>query len=389
VECPHRPPCPGCPRFGARGIPAAALAALATLADTAGLPAIRVVEGPARGYRHRARLAVRGRSASPKVGIFQEGSHQIVDVPRCVVHHPLINEVVGAVKAAIRRTGVSLYRDASHRGCLRYLQVVVERATQRAQVVLVANDTTPHALAPLAETLASALGPRLHSLWWNGNADRTNTILGRFWHRWSGPEAVCETIGGARVFYPPGAFGQANLPLADQLVALVQSWMPNGARVLELHAGVGAIGLGLVGRAGGVVFNEVSADARAGLDMGIAALGASAGQTRVLDGRAAEHLSALAEADLVVCDPPRQGLEPALLAELAAMPPPRLVLVSCRLEAFLAEAQTLLAGGRTTLRALAPFVLLPYTEHVETVALFTRRQPRVRIDHISRTQRGT
>jgi len=36
---------------------------------------------------------VRGRATSPKIGIFQEESHRIVDVPRCVVHHPLVNEV--------------------------------------------------------------------------------------------------------------------------------------------------------------------------------------------------------------------------------------------------------------------------------------------------------
>jgi tRNA/tmRNA/rRNA uracil-C5-methylase (TrmA/RlmC/RlmD family) len=157
------------------------------------------------GYRHRARLAVRGRPRSPKIGIFQEGSHRIVDIPRCIVHHPLVNEVAAAVKAAVRRTGVSIYGDGSHRGCLRYLQIVVERPTGRAQVVLVANDETPDALAPTAEALVADLGPKLHSLWWNGNPARANVILGSHWHRWSGPEAVCETIGGARVFYPPGA----------------------------------------------------------------------------------------------------------------------------------------------------------------------------------------
>ena len=72
--CPHRPPCPGCPRFAEPDIPATA--ALAALCAEAGLLAPTVVEGPAFGYRHRARLAVRGRAASPKVGIFQEGSHR-------------------------------------------------------------------------------------------------------------------------------------------------------------------------------------------------------------------------------------------------------------------------------------------------------------------------
>src|SRR5689334_10846932 len=135
MDCPHRPPCPGCPRFGEPGIVPTVLDALAALARAQGLARPRVVEGEATGYRHRARLAVRGRATSPKIGIFQEDSHRITDVPRCVVHHPLVNAVAAAVKIAVRRTGVPLYGDASHRGLLRYLQVVVERATGTAQVV--------------------------------------------------------------------------------------------------------------------------------------------------------------------------------------------------------------------------------------------------------------
>jgi tRNA/tmRNA/rRNA uracil-C5-methylase (TrmA/RlmC/RlmD family) len=319
-------------------------------------------------------VAVRGRATSPKIGIFQEDSHRIVDVPRCAVHHPLVNDVAAAVKAAVRETGVTLYGDRSHRGRLRYLQVVVERSSATAQVTLVANDETHEALDATADALRARLGPRLHSLWWNGNTTSTNAILGPRWHRWTGPETTCETIGGARVFYPPGAFGQANLPLADRLVALVHGWVPDGARVVEMHAGVGAIGLGLAARGHPVVFNEVSRWSLAGLNLGIDALGAGARRrTAVRRGPAANHLQAIDDADVVICDPPRRGLEEPLLARLAADPPSRLVLVSCDLDAFLREARTLVRGGKARLASVVPFALFPFTNHVETVALFERR----------------
>jgi tRNA/tmRNA/rRNA uracil-C5-methylase (TrmA/RlmC/RlmD family) len=374
MECSHRPPCPGCPRFGEPGIDPAAHEALRALARANGLPPPTVVEAIGVGYRHRARLAVRGRAASPKIGIFQEDSHRIVDVPRCVVHHPLVNEVAAAVKSTVRKTGVTLYGDRSHRGLLRYLQVVVERASGTAQVVLVANDETHDALDATADALRQVLGPRLHSLWWNGNTGTTNAILGSSWHRWTGPKTTCETIAGARVFYPPGAFGQANPGLADRMVALVHGWVPDGARVLEMHAGVGAMGLGLAARGHEVVFNEVSRWALAGLNLGIEALAPAArGRTAVLRGPAANHLNAIDDADVVICDPPRRGLEEPLLARLADRPPARLVLVSCNLDSFLGEARALVQGGRARLAALVPFALFPFTDHVETVALFERR----------------
>src|SRR4029450_200073 len=140
--CPHRPPCPGCPRFDVPGISPDAAQALATLCADAGLPSPVVIEGPPFGYRHRARLSVRGRAGSPKVGLFQEGSPRIVDIPRCLVPPPLVNEVAAAVKAAVRRSGAAPYADRAHRGLLRAVQVVVERHTGAAQVVLVRNNAT-------------------------------------------------------------------------------------------------------------------------------------------------------------------------------------------------------------------------------------------------------
>jgi 23S rRNA (uracil1939-C5)-methyltransferase len=371
-DCPHRPPCPGCPRFGEPGLAREAWAALAGLSRDAGLPPPVVEEGAPFGWRHRARLAVRGRAGSPKIGIFQEGSHRIVDVPRCLVHHPLVNRVAAAVRDAVRATGTAPYADRPHRGLLRYLQVVVERPSGRAQVVLVANGTDPAPLAPLADHLRAALGDVLHSLWWNGNPERTNAILGPEWHRFAGTETVEETIGGVCVHFPPGAFGQANLDLADRLVARVHAWVPEGASVTEFHAGCGAIGLGLLPRVARIAFNEANADALAGLARGIAARpAAEQARAEVLPGAAAVH-AARADAEVVIVDPPRQGLEPALLDRLVREPPARLVVVSCNLDAFLREARALLDAGRVRLAEVVPFALFPHTTHVETVARFDR-----------------
>ena len=178
ARCPHRPPCPGCPAFGRRGPAPDALAALESICREAGLASPTVHEAPGLGHRHRARLAVRGRARSPKIGLFEAGSHRIVDTPRCAVHHPRINEGVAALKHAIRATGVAPYREAAHEGALRYVQIVVERATQRLQVVLVGNGEGPEVLGDLPDALAAALGERLQGLFFNAQPERANTILG-------------------------------------------------------------------------------------------------------------------------------------------------------------------------------------------------------------------
>jgi len=371
--CTHRPTCPGCPRYGQPGIAGAARRHLESLARDTGAELDATCAGKPMGHRLRARLMVRGRAASPKIGLFQAASHRIADIPRCHVHHPLINQAAAELRHALRASAAEPYADGPHRGLVRALQVVVERSSQTLQVVIVANDRDAESAAALLETLRERLGARLHSLWWNGNPEQTNAILGEHWRAWQGPEAVREHIGGADVFFPPGAFGQSHLDLFERIVAAVHAWVDPGMRVVELHAGCGAIGLGLAARGHEIAFNELQPAGLRGLELGIAALPEPRrAHTARLAGPAGEQQGALAAADLVIVDPPRKGLEPPLREQLRDRPPARLVYLSCDRDSLARDARELLDRSRLRLHRLTPYALFPFTEHVETLALFER-----------------
>src|SRR5271166_3179412 len=172
TACPHRPPCPGCPRFGERGIAAAARAALNALARAHGLPEVSVISGQTAGFRLRARLAIRGRLGSPKLGLFELDTHRVAHIPNCSVQHPLINRVAAVVRRALVDARVTSYSDRAHLGLARYLQVVVERSSQTAQVVMVGNSATAEPFAACFELIRERLGGELHSLWFNANQER-------------------------------------------------------------------------------------------------------------------------------------------------------------------------------------------------------------------------
>ena len=44
-------------------------------------PDVEVISGATAGFRHRARLAIRGRLGSPKVGLFEFDTHRVVHIP--------------------------------------------------------------------------------------------------------------------------------------------------------------------------------------------------------------------------------------------------------------------------------------------------------------------
>jgi 23S rRNA (uracil1939-C5)-methyltransferase len=119
--------------------------------------------------------------------------------------------------------------------------------------------------------------------------------------------------------------------------------------------------------------NEVSPHSLHGLELGPAELdSADRAEISVVPGPAgAAHLAA-SGAQVVIADPPRKGLDPELTEYLGDYPPERFVYVSCGLESFLNDAARLTSSGKLRLGALTAFNLLPFTEHVETVACFER-----------------
>jgi 23S rRNA (uracil1939-C5)-methyltransferase len=220
--------------------------------------------------------------------------------------------------------------------------------------------------------LASRLGERLQGLFWNGQPERSNSVIGPYWQHFAGEPAVCEDFRGVKLFYPPGAFGQSHLELAEAIAERVADHVPEGAHVAEFYAGVGAIGLPLAERCASLVLNELGQDSLSGLASGIAELPtATRERISVLPGDAGGAAAAVEQRGVVIVDPPRKGIDSELLAKLVAHPPARLLYVSCGLPSLVEQAKTL--EQSFCLTALEPFALFPYTEHVETLAVFDRR----------------
>jgi 23S rRNA (uracil1939-C5)-methyltransferase len=305
--------------------------------------------------------------------MFQLGSHRVVPIPDCSVQHPLINRVVAAVRRALVDAGVTPYAEVPHAGLARYLQVVVERESQSAQVVLVANSSTVEPLAACLDLVRERLGDELHSLWFNSHCERSNTVFGPGFVNWCGPASVIERFGGAAVHYPPGAFGQSNLDIAGRIVEHVRAQVPENACVAEFYSGVGAIGLSLLPRVREIRMNEVSPHSLQGMALGIAALDAAdRAKVEVVQGLAGEAIAAASGADVVIADPPRRGLDRGLLEYLGQQPPELFLYVSCGLESLLEDTARLTSSGKLRLSGLTAFNLMPFTEHVETVARFER-----------------
>jgi 23S rRNA (uracil1939-C5)-methyltransferase len=85
-----------------------------------------------------------------------------------------------------------------------------------------------------------------------------------------------------------------------------------------------------------------------------------------------ENVKIARNADVVILDPPRAGCPPQLLEAVAKVSPTRIVYVSCD-PATLARDIKVFAGLGYEFIEATPVDMFPWTLHVETVTLITRK----------------
>ena len=210
-----------------------------------------VVPTETRGWRTQAKLAAAPRPGGGDgcaFGLYARGTHEVIEMSACRVHHPAINRAIRALTEATRRAGTR-----AGAGGLRYVQLRVERATGTVSLALVWGASelrrTQPALSRLTEALSDLAPDLWHGAWCHCNDGAGNNIFSRdadAWHRLSGREFVREPLPASApgsLHFSPLVFRQGNADGFDAIAKAVARRVPGGSRVCELYAGVGVLGL--------------------------------------------------------------------------------------------------------------------------------------------------
>lgn len=345
------------------------------------------------GWRTQAKLAVAPLSkwGGCQLGLYEEGSHRVLPIPNCRVHHPSINRAVQVLTEATVTMKTRAFDPASLGGSLRYVQVAVERRTGRIQLTLVWNapgkKEAGGELSRLLKALkaADASGELWHSIWVNFRTGPGNTIFAREARSWTklfGADFLTEKIGPSQtLFYlTPQLFRQGNLDGFEKLVTRAQEFVPAQSVVCELYGGGGVIGLNMLGKAAALRFSDINPYLGQCVDKTLQALPAKKREkvsfiiATALEALEAGHADG---ATVLIVDPPRKGLESEVLAHLVDRKDPyagtlrRIVYVSCGFEALKRDAVALMDSGWRLVHAEG-FVLFPGSDHLETLAVFDR-----------------
>ena len=306
------------------------------------------------GYRTTARLAV---MADGRLGYRRRRSPERIAVDHCLVAHPLLDEVIGATRAA----GVD--------------EVTLRVGVAGGERLAVIGSRPGHVRRGHGRS-----GRRVRSTRGAGGAARDRPLL-------EVPPGVLvvtgdedgwlhEEVGGrrwrvsARSFFQSGPAAAA--AVVDAVDRAVGDSLAPGSVLVDAYAGVGVIG-GILAerRQARLVAVESSPDAAADARVNLADLDASVVAGEVDSWGASRGRGPPRCADVVVADPARPGLGRPGVTALVSTGAPRLVLVSCDPASLGRDAALLEASGYHLVEVQVVDVF-PGTPHVETVSRFDR-----------------
>lgn len=317
---------------------------------------IQVHSSPERGWRTRASFHLQTRPGGVALGLREEGTHRVVDLPHCPQLSAPMNDAYRAFARAFadRQDLARRIRDVD----------LVESVDGNQRVAVLDGDLEVAEAASLGSLMDRV--PQLTGL---------GALLGRAGRRrflpLRGEPYVESSVLGLKLRCHARSFFQANRFLVEDLARTVVELAGPGGRVVDLYAGVGLFALPLARNAEEVAAVEhnhfAAADAEANADA------AGLGNMRVRRTDVMEGLSSwrAEPGERIVLDPPRTGAGPEVVRAVAARGPSGVVYVACDPATLARDLNHFDAAGYHP-TAVHLLDLFPDTLHLETIVGLTR-----------------
>lgn len=323
------------------------------------IPEIAAVTSEPFGYRNRVRLHI---ERHPFALCYKRRNSNVnLPVAGCPIAAPMLQRAM----AALNREGEEL-RLAEWARAIELFTNEDESALLIALWTEHDADDAKRALAKiwpkLLGLLPAAVGAGIFSV---ERRPRASRPLGH-----AGEESLRYRVGGHEYRVSLGSFFQASRFALEALVRLAVRG-ESGKRAWDLYAGVGLFSVPLTEAFDEVTAVEVSASSVRDLHENLRGAGPKK-RHRVAAAETAAFLREAVERretapDLVVVDPPRDGLGAAVTSLLGKLRPPRITYVSCDPATLSRDLAALLESGYR-LGALHLVDLFPQTFHLESVA---------------------
>ena len=313
------------------------------------------------------------------LGLHKKGStYDVLTASDCKLVHEDLTRILNCVLNYFQERKTPYYRKMSHEGYLRHLLL---RRSESSGEILVCLITSSQRDEPLEALVQQVLGLPLEgtivgflhiindSLADVVQSDETRILYGQ--------DFFYETILGLRFKITPFSFFQTNSKGAEVLYSAARDYIgeTKDMTVFDLYSGTGTIAQILAPAAKEVVGVEIVEEAVEAARENAAANGLD--NCRFLAGDVLKVLDEIPEKpDLIVLDPPRDGVHPKALPRIIAYGVERMLYISCKPTSLARDLGVLIPSGYRV-EKVRLVDMFPQTVHVETVVLLSK----LKVDH--------
>lgn len=326
-------------------------------------------------YRNKVHAVFdRDRRGNIISGIYQENTHNVVPVEKCMIEDQKADEIIGTIRGMLKSFKIRTFDEDTGYGLLRH--VLIRRGFESGEIMVVLVTASP--VFPSKNNFVKALRekhPEITTIVQNINGRGTSMVLGEKEHVLYGKGYIVDTLCGCSFRISSRSFYQVNPVQTEKLYtkALELAGLTGKETVVDAYCGIGTIGIIASKKAGNVIGVELNQDA-----VRDAINNAKMNQISNIHffcndaGRFLVNMAEAGEkADVVIMDPPRSGSTEEFMDSIAKMGAKKVVYVSCNPETLARDLAYMKKLGYKAKEAVG-FDMFPATTHVETVVLLSK-----------------
>jgi 23S rRNA (uracil1939-C5)-methyltransferase len=292
--------------------------------------------------------------------------HKVLDTKACLLQPDFGNELLNQVRDEIRHSGRPPYGLRSHQGFWRFLMLRHSVAEDRWMVNIVTSGPDAKLLGAVANRLLRQHA-QVAGVVNNVTARKAAIAVGESETVLGGEPRLRERIGRYTFEVSANSFFQTNTRAALRLYRTAQTYarLTGTERIIDLYCGTGTISIFMAEQAREVWGIELGEGAVADARRNSSANGVA--NTRFVCGDARHMLSAIDfNPEVLLVDPPRDGLHPDVVQQVLALKPQRVVYISCNPATLARDLAQLKVRYRVA--EVQPVDMFPHTWHIESVA---------------------
>lgn len=302
------------------------------------------------GYRNKMEFSFGDevKDGPLSLGLHKKGStYDILNTDDCKLVHKDMTDILTCVREFFREKGASYYRKLQHTGYLRHLMLRRGVTSGEILVHLVTTTQEEYDLEPLKDQLlALPLEGRIVGIMHILNDSLSDVVQSDETRILYGQDYFYETLLGLKFRISTFSFFQPNSLAAEVLYNIVRDYIQNtsGMEVFDLYSGTGTIAQLLAPVAKEVIGVEIVEDAVAAARENAKLNGLD--NCKFIAGDVLKVLGDLTEKpDVIVLDPPRDGIHPKALPKILSYGVNRIVYVSCKATSLARDLEAFLQAG--------------------------------------------